>query len=396
MKKYILFLAACLLILLAANVDAQFEVAANKVINKNDSQNDNSSSNSYPDKSYNGGDQYTANFAKYKISSALAYNSSDIKQPYSIWHNEYSHYEVRNNAIVDYIYIYAASREDEAGDLLDNTVGYIFENGKMVKKTSIDAIENQKKSLEAAYSKYDWPYGAGDEVGNYEAYKSGATGPRAYINFNGKQYGPFMMISALNVSKDKSKFFGIGAKMDINSGDIGYYLFSSYGKEIKLPSMPAGTIFNINCSQAGATGFMDPNSDDAPSANNMNYHDIYFADGTVRKNVSGLGPAATAWLDPGGKNILAVGQNSGAWINGKKVTNNNITAGNLWCSPDGSRWCYVYTDSKETGHLVFSDGADVRGFFHPQQLVIGSKTYMAWLQYKDVTGKVLLFCTKEL
>jgi len=362
------------------------------MVNKNEISN----ANSFSDKDYDGGDNYTANFAKFKISSELAYNPANIKQPYSIWHNEYSHYEIKNNAIVDVIIIYAADKEDEAGDLFNNTAAYIFENGKLFKKTLISAIENQKESLEAAYSKYDWPYGSKDANGNYVIYNSGTTGPQAYINFNGKKYGPFMMINAFNISKDKSKFFGIGAKMDINSGDVGYYLFSSYGKEIKLPSMPAGTLFNINCSQGGATGFMNPNSDDAPSAKNMNYHVIYFTDGTVRKEVPGLGPSVTAWLDPSGKNILAVDQNSTGWINGKKVVGSNVSAGSFWCCTDGSKWCYTYTDDKQISHLVFSDGADVIGYFHPQQLVIGSKTYMAWFQYKDVTGKVLLFCTKEL
>ena len=153
---------------------------------------------------------------------------------------------------------------------------------------------------------------------------------------------------------------------------------------------------NIDCSYGGATGFMDSNSDDAPSASNMNYHEIYFTDGTVRKNVPGLSPSVTAWLDPSGKNILAVDQNSAGWINGKKVVASGVSAGNFWCSTDGSRWCYTYNDSKEIEHLEFSDGADIRGYFHPQQLVNGNKTYMAWFQYKDVTGQVLLFCTKKL
>jgi hypothetical protein len=323
MKKNILILAVCLCISLAAKANAQFgsllKKAASKVVTQDDSQNTSSSSNSISGNSSNSGDQYTVNFAKYKISSVLAYNPSDIKFPYSGWMNEYSYYEIKNNSVTGRVIVYGGEKHNEAGGFLGNTAAYIFENGKLVKKTSIDAVENQKKSLEAARSKYDWPYGAGDEAGNYEAYKSGATGPQAYINFNGKQYGPFMMISSLNVSKDQTNFIGIGTKININSGDIGYYLFSSFGKEIKLPSMPAGAIFNINCSQGGATGFMDPNSDDAPSANNMNYHDIYFANGTVRKNVSGLGPAVTAWLDPGGKNILAVDQNGAGWINGKKV-----------------------------------------------------------------------------
>lgn len=393
MKKYILILAGCLCISLIANAGAQFENQVSKTVNKvtknNDTQNDNSSANS-------GGDQYTANFAKYKISSVPAYNKSDIKFSYWGWMSQYSHYEIKNNTVVGRAIVYGSEKHDEVGTFLGNSVAYIFENGKLVKKTSMNAIENQKKPLEAAYSKYDWPYDSDSDIGNYMSYNSGAAGQQAYVNFNGKQYGPYMMISGINVNKDKTKFLAIGAKMNMNSGDLAYYLFSSNGKEVKLPSMPAGILFNIDFSHGGATGFMNANSDDAPSASNMDYHDIYFADGTVRKNVSGLGPSVTAWLDPSGKNILAVDQNSAGWLNGKKVAKSGASAGNIWCSSDGARWCYTYTDSKEIAHLLFSDGADIRGFLHPQQLVIGSKTYIAWFQYKDVTGQVLLFCTKEL
>lgn len=403
MKRYILLLAACLWISLAVNVEAQFgsllKKAADKVVNKDNPQNDNTKVNSSSDNSSDGSDQYTTNFGNYKISSKLAYNPSDIKQPYSIWHNEYSHYEIRNNSIVDVIIIYAADREDEAGDLFNNTAAYIFENGKLVKKTSIKAEESQKESLQAAYSKYDWPYGEGNDSGNYMSYNSGTPGQQAVINFNGKQYGPYMMVNGLYVNKDKTKFIAIVAKMVMSSGDVAYYLCSSNGKEVKLPSMPVGIITNIDYTQAGATGFMDSNSDDAPNASNMNYHDIYFSDGTVRKNVAGLNAGTTAWLDPSGKNILASNNSGGASINGKQVADNSrsISAGNLWCSTDGNRWCYTYTDSKQTSHLVFSDGADITGgYFHPQQLVIGSKTYIAWFQYKDKSGKVVLFCTKEL
>ncbi|MCL5031163.1 MAG: hypothetical protein M1480_19340 [Bacteroidetes bacterium] len=367
MKKYILLIAGCLWISFAVNIDAQSETS---------------------------GDQYTANFGKYKISSVLAYNRSDVKFPYWGWMNEYSYYEIKDNTVACRAIVYGAEKEDEAGTLLGNTAAYIFENGKLIKKTTVDDIEKQKKSLEAARSKYDWPYGSGDDIGNYMTYSSGTAGQQAFVNFNGKQYGPYMMISGLDVSKDKTKFFGIGGAM--GNDDVDYYLFSSNGKKIKLPSMPVGMLVNTDFSHGAVTGFANTNSDDEASAGNMNYHEIYFADGTVRKDVTNLSAGTTAWLDPSGKNILAVGQGIGAYLNGKKVTSNDVGAGSFWCSPDGSRWCYTYNDDTQISHLVFSDGANIRGFIHPQQLVVGSKTYIAWFQYKDKSGGDMLFCTKEL
>ena len=333
-------------------------------------------------------------FAKHNIKTIVMFSPSTIKQAYSTWENQYSYYEIKDNTLVGRIIIFAADREDEAGDLLDNSAAYIIENGKIVKTTSVKSIEDQKDALQKMHSMYDWPY-VSQAAGNYATYNFGNQGQQAFINFNGKKYGPYMMVSNFVANKDLTKFFAVAAGSNSN-GDVIYYLISSTGKKIKLPSMPTNSLVNIDFSHAGVYGFINTDDNSKSPSEQVNNSDIYFIDGSIKKHAVNIEAAGNHWLDPSGNNYLSADENVGAYINGKKINSGGSGAGNVWCNSDASKWCYFTSSGSNADHLIFSDGTDVFGTYHPQQLFLNGKSYMVWFQYKDKSGQELIFCIKEL
>ncbi len=208
-----------------------------------------------------------------------------------------------------------------------------------------------------------------------------------------------MAVTSVLVSKDKSRFYAIAGAS--GKDDVVYYLISSDGRKIKLPTLGAGVLVNADFTNAGVYGFVNKLEKEEnktgnvmkAAANTLNESDVYFIDGTVLKNAVNV---ANGWLDLSGKNILNADRQSGNYLNGKKISETGSDPGNVWCNAGAGSWAYLSAGSS-IPHLIFSDGTDVPNPYHPQQLAMDGKTYMVWLQYRNgLYDSDLLLCTKEL
>lgn len=374
MKKYIFSIALCIGIIIAVNVNASHAQLLKKLTQKAKKTSGNTNISGITRTAEGSAESNVPfDFAKYNITTQVIVHPSDIKEADHKLQNQYSSYEVNGRTITAKVIFYAAPGNGKGSGYADNMPAYVFDNGKLVQKTKVGRIEKQKATLEAASTKYDYPYA--DPNG------SNIRGPGGMsINFNGKKYGPFM-ITALTVNKERTKFYAI---IDENSsGTDHFYLISSDGGKLTLPAMANMILTNIDYSSAAACNFL----------NNQNGNDIYFMNGKIAKNASHIVSMGGGWLDPSGKNYLSADENMGAYINGKKIADKGPNAGDVWCNADASKWCY-YSD--ESGDLVFSDGAKIPNIIHPVQIPLNGKTYIVWLQYKNGYDGDLLLCKKTL
>lgn len=336
------------------------------------------------------------NFAKYHIMTSPAIDPSAVKERYNQFQNQYISYNVKNNDIVAQAILYAGDQQSEGGGYTVNPAAYVFENGKLVQRTSIDEIENKKTALEEAYKRYDWPYDYEKDESDQQKLN---TEMKAFKSVLGAD-ASFTPLGFLE-SKDRSKFYGIAMVM---ADPLQFFLISSGGKKIKLPSAASGLMTNIDFSSAAVFGFTRTFEENekqtgnvlGAASNALNQSDIYFTDGHVIRNAMNIAKGGSVWLDPSGNNYLTAEENSGAYINGKKIVDKGPNAGHVWCNSNASSWCWFNDAGEKSGHLVFSDGADVSNAFHPVQIILNGKDYIAWFCYKNITDGELLLCKKEL
>ena len=332
-------------------------------------------------------------FAKYNINAQVTCNQGDLKGKTHQFKLDETVYKLSGNTVTADVVVYGTDRDMGEASIYQQSDGaYVYENGKLLSQKTVGEIENDA-NLKAAYSQMDWPYNyAGDMMGFYPG------GNPANFTFNGKTFKNYMMITGLTVSKDKQHFVAVGAE---NGNDGVTYYFFSESRKVKLPSMGSLMLYNADFSNAAVCGFVnniDNSGNNAVQAvgNAMNHGDVYFIDGTVRKNAS---MTANAWLDPSGKNILYADRQDGNYINGQKISAESSGPGNLWCGTDAGHWAYYLSTAStgsQPGHLKFYDGADIPNAVHPQQWSVNGKTYVVWLQYRNMYSGDLLLCTKEL
>ncbi|HZY38392.1 MAG TPA: hypothetical protein VFE53_17160 [Mucilaginibacter sp.] len=343
----------------------------------------------------NGSTQPFTDFAKYNISTTVAAAQNGIAGKTHAFNAAHSIYKVGAGGPVADVVFFGSDRDlGEAQVYQTNDQAYIYENGQLMGQKTVGDIQGDD-SYNADKNRQDYPQ---LYAGNMAEFMSQSYPPQ--FTFNGKTYSEYMMTFKPTISSDKSKFYAIGGENE-NDG-MTYYLFSA-GKKIKLPAMASNIMVNADFSAAGAYGFVNQvNTDENQSGsammqsagNALSHSDVYFADGSVIKNG---GMTLNAWLDPTGKNILSSDAQNGNFVNGKQISTEGSQPGDLWCGADGSHWAYFKnTGSGQPGHLKFYDGADIPNAVNPRQMVTGGKTYVVWLQYKDLYSGDLLFCTKEL
>jgi hypothetical protein len=345
------------------------------------------------------------NFASYNVITQPMYNAGDIKEKMHEFEPGFCLYEIQDSEIVARSVVYAGDGETEAGGFTGHTAAYIFKNNKLVQQTTISAIEDQKDALHEAYRKWDYPFSADKNTLNIQYnlnYNPSAPFAKATIIFRGKTYGPYFSVNGSVTNKDSSKFYAIisTAYTDKNSDAvITYYLISSDGKKVTLPSLSTGIITNVNFSNAATYGFTSKleaetnKGVDATKAaiNTLTSGDMYFIDGTIIKNAN---TTSAVYLDPSGKNFIGADRYAGSYINGKNIVDKGGDRGNVWCNANATKWCYYGSDGDKTGHLVFSDGTDIPSATHPAQIPLNGKTYIVWMYYSEATGDIL--CKKEL
>lgn len=397
MKKkllYVLLLSAASTHFTHAQLLKKLKEKVNNSVDKalNGTGSQSTADNSSQAASGSGSEQVQVDFAKYRINTQPALDPSVIKERYHQFQEQYACYETKDNEIIGKAVIYAGDQQSEGGGYTGNTAAYVFENGKLAQRTSIDDIETQKAALAEAYKRYDWPYYYDkDDVDPMKAEKS-ILGSNA--NF---------MHAGFIESKDKSRFYAIVGFLG-QGNEVPYYFISSDGKKIKLPSLASGLMTSPDFSHAAIFGFVKTLEENEKKTSNVlqaasnaiNQSDIYFIDGRVIKNAANIAVGGNAWLDPSGNNYLTADENFGAYINGKKIVDKGPNAGHIWCNADASKWCWFNDAGDKAGHLVFSDGADIPNAIHPVQIVLNDKNYIVWFSYKNVTDGDLLLCKKLL
>lgn len=332
------------------------------------------------------------NFGTYSIITLPAMDPSVINEKHQQFEDQYTGYAIKNNDIIGTVVIYAGNEEGEGGNFSGNSSAYIFENGKMVQHTTVANEEKKTDSLRDANNRYDWPYG----------YQKNILDPVKSLQ---KVLGSNVQCMPVGfiANRDKSKFYSVVGIIGTED-DVPYFLVAYDGKKIKLPSAASGLISNIDFSGAAVYGFVKTYEENKEkdsnvlhaATNSLNQGDIYFIDGHVIKNATNISAGGAAWLDPSGKNYLTADENFGAYINGKKIVDKGPHAGHVWCNADAAHWCYFNDQGDHSGHLVFSDGADIPNAFHPVQIILNGKNYMVWFSYSNVTDGNLLLCKKLL
>ena len=330
-------------------------------------------------------------FTKNKIAATVLFHPGEIKEKTKNIYFPGTVYSVSGHTILCRTAVFASDRNmGEATEFQNDDAAYIFENGAQISKSTVGRIKNDS-ALKIKYSQRDWPFSYSGNDLPVTMYPE--------ITFNGKSYGEYMAVTSVLVSKDKSRFYAIAGAS--GKDDVVYYLISSDGRKIKLPTLGAGVLVNADFTNAGVYGFVNKLEKEEnktgnvmkAAANTLNESDVYFIDGTVLKNAVNV---ANGWLDLSGKNILNADRQSGNYLNGKKISETGSDPGNVWCNAGAGSWAYLSAGSS-IPHLIFSDGTDVPNPYHPQQLAMDGKTYMVWLQYRNgLYDSDLLLCTKEL
>lgn len=305
-------------------------------------------------------------------------------------------------------------RLSELGEGSGKDVAVIYENGV---KTATATISQLDKKNNVRSKKYDWYYINESRGGNNDPYikVGGANGMAYTIVFNGKKYGPYLLVFGMIVDNTKSRFY---ATVSVTRKDIEQqktYLLSNDGK-LKPVEFGGSLLANIDFSNgctiiapAARYAAMMAKEDNETKQeaiqqkmtdammNHQNENDIIFLDGRKMVNIYSSSP----WLSQSGDNIFSVKEDgdeklpAGLYLNGKNIANARPQPGEAWCNTEGTDWAYIKYESGGA-HLIFKDGADIRSALHPRQIVAGNKNYIAWFMYSRAVSDEITICFKEL
>jgi hypothetical protein len=206
-----------------------------------------------------------------------------------------------------------------------------------------------------------------------------------YIEFNGKNFGPYEMVSAVMINSDQTKLY-----MTITNGGIGYFVCSD-GRKVEIKGMPESIMISPDGQNAvvKTTGLYSM-ADLVILANNPENIDISKLNQIHYTTISGkvIGPFENASLSGW------FCKYSNTWI--LKVDDTVYLDGVIWKTigsvyPD-SFWFIdknrnAYIDSE--GRLIFSDG---KVFNYPLCILsekLGSTVYLKWISIES--GEVVLY-----
>ncbi len=309
-----------------------------------------------------------------------------------------------------------AEQLSELGEGSDKDIAFIYENGSKASETTVGKLD---KKLLALNEKYDW-YLIKEEAkgGADNKYIKPNINSNGYeISFNGKTYGPFIMVSNLIVDKTGTRFYASVFPSQKDLQNTNAYLLSNEGK--LKPIAYGGDLFaNIDFSNgcivvplvSELSLRMAKEKDESRQAsireqltdamiNHPDKSNVIFFGGKKLSNVYTSSP----WLDKSGNNIFSVNRNgdngmeSGLYLNGKKIADDHPQRGMAWCNENASNWAYwssIAGDPKR--YLIFKDGTKVSQVIHPRHLVINGKNYMVWFTYDPKDSDEIRLCTKEI
>jgi len=331
---------------------------------------------------------------------------------------EYSSVKIEDGKIIPIAPVLVLSESErlsEGDDVSGNDAVKIYEDGKPVKTTTLDALD--KTAMKAENEKYDWYAIIENRDDTNNPYIKSAPNAMSFtITFNGKKYGPYMMALGMIVDKTKSRFY---ATVSVSQKDLEQrkmYLLSDDGK-LRPLDLGGDLLANIDFSNAcvvipPATRYaylMAKEDDEAKQQalqqqmtdammNHQNENDIAFLDGSKMSNMY----TSSSWLGQTGNNIFSLKADSdekrpaGLYLNGKVIAKDaHPQQGQAWCNGEGANWAYI--DYKPDGdHLIFKDGTNITSAQHPRQIMLNGKSYMVWFMYNRAKSDEIILCSKAL
>ena len=361
--------------------------------------------------------QSSFDYAKHNVTILKGGSASFIKGEY--FKENYSTIEVKDNKIFPRVVVGVLSEKErlsESSEGSENDIAHIYENGSMVNDVLISKLDKSQIDIN---KKYDW-YLIKEvaNMGDKNKYVKPTKNKMAYtISFNGKTYGPYLMVSKMIIDKNGTRFFATVSPSMKDLENQKVFLLSNDGK-LKPIGFGGELLANINFTEgctiispvtALVTKIAKEENEAKQEAlqkqmedlmmNHQNESDVEFFNGKRLTNIL----TATPWLDQSGNNIFSIQVDAtnnfarGLYLNGKNIADARPTIGQAWSNEDGSNWAYVnYDGAKSLSHLIFKDGTDISSILHPRQVAVGDKTFMAWFMYNRANSDEILTCYKEL
>lgn len=311
----------------------------------------------------------------------------------------------------------------EAGEGSDKDPVAIYANNAVASNTTIGDLRKASE-LAAAHKWYDYPWStelvrnSKKEADLYVKKGEGPGGLYSSIQFNGKKYGPYMIIGDFLVSRDRHRFYA-QISPDMKAGEKGSY--SILGMDGKIRVLPTGgdIIANLDftsCAVLVTTSAIVLNdalhteNEDKSAAlqkqameinlNAPNKGNVYFLNG---KNLEGV-LLSDGWLDNSGNNFFATisekssGFEKGTYLNGKKISDQSVQISRGWANSQGTAWAIEVINYSDAGasQLIFSDGSIITGAKDVHPLLINGTYYMVWYNYNHQYGDQLKVYKKAL
>lgn len=329
----------------------------------------------------------------------------------------YSSIQSEDNKIVATVVVGVMTEKErlsELGEGSGSDVAIIYENGTKARETTVDKLD---KNLYLLNKKQDW-YVIKEvaNMGDKNKYvKAGKNGTSQVISFNGKTYGPYMMVSQMIVNNAETRFYATVSPAMKDLENQKSFLVSNDGK-LKPIDFGGELLANINFTNgcmilSPVTGYTSQLAKEENEAkqeaiqkkmadammNHPNESDVIFFNGKKLTNIL----TATPWLDLSGNNLFSIKVDAsenfqaGLYLNGKRIDSDAPRQGQGWCNADGTNWAFIPHDPTEN-RLVFKDGTTVADVIHPRQVSVSDKTYMVWFMYDRAKSDEIKMCSKEL
>lgn len=333
-------------------------------------------------------------FTKHNISVSNAGSASFIKGEYFM--EKYSTIIVKDNKIFPRVVVGVLSEKErlsESGEGSENDVAHIYENGSRVNDVLLSKLDKTWLDIN---KKYDWYLiKEVSNMGDNNKYVMPGKNRQAYIiSFNGKAYGPYLMVSKMIIDKTATRFYATVSPELKDVENQKAYLLSNDGK-LKPIEFGGELLANINFTEgctiispvtALATKMAKEENETKHEAlqkqwtdlmiNHPEESDVIFFTGKKLTNIL----TATPWLDMSGTNIFSIQVDAtnnfprGLYVNGKNIADARPAMGQAWSNEDGSNWAYVsYDGAKSLSHLIFKDGTDITSILHPARLLLAIK-----------------------
>lgn len=233
------------------------------------------------------------------------------------------------------------------------------------------------------------------------------------INFKGKKYGPYTMVTALQMAKDGSSFLAAvtddGEHRLVSSGglsqplpgQVSYLHMSSSGRQYLAVSQESGALeaemANIDFSKLTQDQLVALAQKMAAQQEQAGQPKVFVFTAGGKKfgpyPASDIYESSPAFCRTGGDNWYMVSDNT-LYINGVKVKQYaydqiSFSTCDVWLTPDGKRYAIAGYDK-----ILFSDGSSGPAPLKTDCEMKDGKVILKWISLEN--GKDIVACSREI